>query len=389
MITSIVNSLQHPFLLGKDAFSNRSIVLLLILLHGCNLFGEDPAEDKPNQLNELWRYTLNTAGDAKPTFVGDTLIFAAFPNLYAASNSDSLIFWESYIDNRNEYEDKVFLIDHDQIVINQVNHIKAFSRSDGKLLWEYDTTENYKLNSSGKHEIHPKGYYFIARRGNIVDITKTGEHVSITDVDSAFGLSGVIYLNGVVYMNAPNNVNGGFTQGLLKAVDYETAEELWRYETDHCGFYEKPIIEEGIMYAASSGNSPKCELIAINIVDGNILWKTVEKTHADKLLLTPNNFIINTGGSLRSYSKSDGSLIWVYKWEANGSLIQPVYSNGYVYMSDHGNVYILDVNTGELAHKAPSPGGYIWHLAVNDNRLFVQTDRQLIAYQPWHLREDQ
>jgi hypothetical protein len=50
--------------------------------------------------------------------------------------------------------------------------------------------------------------------------------------------------------------------------------------------------------------------------------------------------------------------------------------------------YIHDVNTGELAHREPTPGGFIWHFAVNENRLFVQTDRQLIAYEPWHLREN-
>jgi outer membrane protein assembly factor BamB len=367
----------------------KNLLLFVYLISlGCNLFGEEPPiEEKQDRLNELWRYSLNTAGDAPPTFAGDTLFFAAYPNLYAASSTDSLIFWESFIDDINEYEDQVFLIDPTQIVINQVNNIKAYSKQEGHLLWEYDTGEHYKINSNGKHEIHPNGYYFIARGGKLVEISKTGEHVSINDVDSAYGLSGVTYLNGVVYINAPNSVNGGFTRGLLLAQDYETREELWRYETDHCGFYEKPIIEQGIMYAASRGNSPECELVAIKIDDGSIIWQTVEKTIAYQLLLTPSSFIITTGGSLRSYSKSDGNLMWVYKWEGTVALIEPVYSNGYVYMSDHGSIYILDVTTGELVHKAASPGGFIWHFAVNEHRLFVQTDRQLVAYEPWHLRE--
>ena len=174
---------------------------------------------------------------------------------------------------------------------------------------------------------------------------------------------------------------------LLIAQDYETREELWRYETDHCGFYEKPIIEQGIMYAASRGNSPLKEVLAIEIESGNVLWKTTVSIGAQKVLLTENEFIINIGAQLQAFSKNDGNPIWQFSWEGSGALIQPVYSNGYVYMSDHGSIYILDVTTGELVHKAASPGGFIWHFAVNEHRLFVQTDRQLVAYEPWHLRE--
>ncbi len=368
----------------------KNLLLFVYLISlGCNLFGEEPPiEEKQDRLNELWRYSLNTAGDAPPTFAGDTLFFAAYPNLYAASSTDSLIFWESFIDDINEYEDQVFLIDPTQIVINQVNNIKAYSRSNGHLLWESNYDSLFKIISLGRHSIHKNGYYFVGRPNKLAGIFKSGDLEFVEHFDSVFGLAGITFLNDVNYINAVDGVNGGFTRGLLLAQDYETREELWRYETDHCGFYEKPIIEQGIMYAASRGNSPECELVAIKIDDGSIIWQTVEKTIAYQLLLTPSSFIITTGGSLRSYSKSDGNLMWVYKWEGTVALIEPVYSNGYIYMSDHGSIYILDVNTGELAHREPSPSGFIWHFAVNEHRLFIQTDRQLVAYEPWHLREE-
>lgn len=364
------------------------ILLAFIISLGCSFFGEDPSKEKPIKLNELWRYSLNTAGDAPPTVVGDTLFFAAYPNLYASSTRDSTIFWMSYLDNINEYEDKVFLINDSQVVINQVNDIKAYSRSNGQQLWEKNYDSLFKIISLGRHSMHPFGYYFIGRPNKMVGLSKSGALDFVEDFDSVYGIAGITNLRDVNYINGVQGVNGGFTRGLLLARDYETSKELWRYETDHCGFYEKPIIEDGILYAASRGNSPQCEVVALNSNDGTLQWKTVEKTHADKVLLTTNQVIINSGGQLIAYSKFDGSKNWTFSWESNASLIQPVYESGYVYMSNHGSVFILDEVIGELVHTAPSPGGYIWHLTVNENRLFVQTSRQLIAYEPWHLRED-
>lgn len=364
------------------------IVIILVGLQGCSLFNNSPNTKSEPQLNELWRYTLNTAGDAEPVIVGDTIYFASYPNLYAASSTDSLIFWESLIDNTQPYQGEVFIIDDESIIINQIRMVKAYNKLNGSLLWEYDGDE-VKIVSINGHEKHPHGYYFVARGGNLVSLSKSGLYQYIEDVDSTFGLAGVVYRNDNLFLYGPNTINGGFTRGLLFARDYETRKEIWRYETDHCGFYEKPIIEDGILYAASRGNSPQCEVVALNSNDGSVIWNVKIPIGAQKILATSTNVIINRGAGLEAFSKADGSKMWSFSWESSGSLIQPVYESGYVYMSNHGSVFILDEVTGELVHKAPSPGGYIWHLTVNENRLFVQTSRQLIAYEPWHLKGDQ
>ena len=51
---------------------------------------------------------------------------------------------------------------------------------------------------------------------------------------------------------------------------------------------------------------------------------------------------------------------------------------------------MCDAETGELVHEEPLPtgNGYLWRLAVSEDKLFAQTSRHIIAYEPWHLRKN-
>lgn len=96
---------------------------------------------------------------------------------------------------------------------------------------------------------------------------------------------------------------------------------------------------------------------------------------------------VNASGWLYAINKTDGSIAWSVTFEGSsfGNIVD---INGYVYHARSNEIIIVNDETGEVVHRESVPDGtYFWHVAASSDKVFAQTSRQLIAYQPWHLRE--
>ncbi|MFV1883724.1 MAG: PQQ-binding-like beta-propeller repeat protein [Balneola sp.] len=362
------------------------LILSLLGLLGCPT---TPEEAEP-QLKKYWQMELGINGEAPPVVKGDSIFFTAHPYLYAMSTKDSIVYWNTVLDQSKRFQGDILLVSKDQIVLSQLNIVKAFDRSNGTLLWEYDPEEIFRIVPLGNHTIYEKGYIFTAYNRRVAGISNLGDLEFMSQLDSGFTVHGVLYNDGELFINRVNTVHGGLTQGMILVQDFSEGGELWKYETDDGGFYEQPVIEGDILYAATRGNSPNKEVIALSKNTGELLWKTTIEIGAQKILVTPDHVIINIGSRMQAFLKSDGMKEWEFEWESSASLFQPVYLGGYIYISNHYQLFVIESKTGELVHTEPLPegGSYFWHLAVSEDKLFAQTSYQLIAYQPWHLRED-
>jgi outer membrane protein assembly factor BamB len=189
-----------------------------------------------------------------------------------------------------------------------------------------------------------------------------------------------------------NTIHGGLTLGRITAVDLVSGDSLWAYNTQNGGFYwARPILEDGILYAGTRGNSPANVFVALHSKTGEPLWEYITQNpfeFAREVVLGPNLMYNRSSAYVFALDKITGEKVWAFKW-TSASGVNMVYLKGYLYLSDHGIIYVLDAETGELVHEEPLPtgNGYLWRLAVSEDKLFVQTSRHIIAYEPWHLRE--
>lgn len=360
--------------------------LILILICSCNTSIEPPEEIS---LKQFWIVEHGTFGTANLEVRQDTIYATGFPYLYAVSTEKGEVYWNSIIDTEQRMLSKKIFIRNSQIVINQLKVLKAYNQQDGEELWELDGKEDIGFRENGEHSYTPKGYIFSTYKKSVAAVSFSGTVEFVQRIDSLYDVHGVHYEDEVLYINGKYTVHGGLTKGMILAKDFATGKEVWRYDTENGGFYEQPIIEEEIIYSASKGNSPKKEVVALNKNSGQLLWRTLIDIGAEKVIVTPDNILINIGSKLQAFSKLNGSKQWEFSWESSASLFQPVYLSGFVYMSNYYQLFILDAETGELVHTEPVPkgGNKFWHLAVSKDKLFAQTSSQLIAYEPWHLRE--
>lgn len=375
--------LHYFFVMYKFLF-----ISTVALLTSC--FGsptDEPREDM--ELLKIWSVDHGTVGDARPILHDGKIIMSAGLYVYALDKETGEEIWKSQFEEDNVLQGRIFLINHTQVVAAHTDKIRAWNLSDGVLEWEFD----YEVNGleprlTGKHISFGDKYGFTSERSRYFILNNSGDAEKVISLDTEYGVQGLAYYGGNLFIGQANTVHGLLTLGRITAMDAQTGDSLWAYDTENSGFiWAAPIVKNGVIYAGSSGNSPNNEFIALNSETGDLIWKHIEKLPTDNFLVGPKYVYVNTGGSLAALDKQDGSLAWRYEWTSSAGLITPVYLEGYIYHSDHGRIFVLDAETGKLVHEEPLPkgAGYFWHLAVSEDKLFAQTSYQLIAYEAWHL----
>ena len=159
--------------------------------------------------------------------------------------------------------------------------------------------------------------------------------------------------DGVVY--------AGSYEGFVYALDAETGELLWKFETENdrnlppevALVNPPPKAAGGIVYVEMAGG----ELLALNAFTGERLWK--DETIYEELLLSDGTLFIplwrvdgDFSVDIRAIDENSGDL----RWEADVPrssmlpLLFPITASGRnVYVSDEFQVHALDSTTGGLA----------------------------------------
>ena len=148
--------------------------------------------------------------------------------------------------------------------------------------------------------------------------------------------------NGVVYASS--------YEGFVYALDAETGELLWRYETENDQNLP-PTAADGIVYVVRSGG----ELFALDAYTGERLWND-EPVYADSLLsdgirYMPDLDFDAPSLNVRAIDESSGELRWEAEVALSSELplIFPLTATGAnVYVSDDNQVHAIDSTTGEL-----------------------------------------
>jgi len=340
-------------------------------------------------LQELWSYEYEVVGDAPPVISGDTVYASGGLYLFALKEADGALIWQAQIDDDSELKGEKLLIRGNQIVANHRINIRGWNKETGELEWQFDYPDGIEPRQNGNHSITQNGYAFVAFDRRFLTLDMMGKQILSKQMDREYGILGITYAHNNLYLGQRNTVNGALTLGRITALDAQTGDSLWVFDTDQGGFtWAAPIVEDGIIYAGSIGNSDGEIAIALNAETGEEIWRQTEFIWTFNSALGPEHFYINTSGSLAALDKKTGNIDWRAEWSGSAHS-SPVYLAGYVYFTNYSELLVINDETGEVVHREPVPDGtFFWHLAVSSDKLFAQTSRQLIAYQPWHLREE-
>jgi len=374
----------------------KNIFLILLIIASCS---NNPANSKKNDeinLESLWiKNTNNIAAPKTPPLVieGSKVIYTGEVELKALDIDDGTELWSGIIDNEISLVSYILVFDNElnRVLSNHKESFKAWDTDTGELIFSLGKNHDIEAWGVGRNSLINNGYGVV---GDTLDAYALNIDGSIRfKIDTDYETSGVSYSEAKIFLSQGKNIHGELTLGKIRAFNSNSGDSLWTYYTTNSGFiWSSSIVEEKILYAGTWGNSPKREVTALNSESGEVIWKYItddQMEYTESILVGLNYVYSGAGGTLLALDKQTGKKAWRFDWTSS-TLVRPVYLEGYVYHSDHNRLFVLDAETGELVHEEPLPegGGFFWHLAVSSDKLFAQTSRQLIAYQPWHLREE-
>lgn len=370
----------------------RIYILFLIVMTSCF---EAPVEPKEEQvLKVLWAMNTNNIAvpNVQPLVIQNSqIVYAGEVELVSLDVENGEEAWTAPIDGSRNLESTVLLYDESsgRIASNHYEEFKVWDANTGKSIYTLTDEDGILAFRRGRNTLVNDGYGFV---GDTLDAYVVNVDGSIRfEISVDFGTLGVAYGGLKLFLAQSKTLTGALTLGKIRAFNSETGDSLWVYETNKSGFgNSSPIIENGILYAGTTGNSPENAFVALDVETGDLIWEQTDKVWTFNFIVGPKYVYVNTGGTLVALNKTNGQIIWRFEWSSSAALIRPIYLNDYIYHSDHNRLFVVDAETGELVHTEPVPngGGFFWHLAVSEDKLFAQTSTQLIAYQPWHLRKN-
>lgn len=365
-------------------------IVLIGLLASC--FGSPTEEPKDDiELLQLWSVDHGTAGDAPPIVHQDKIIMSGGLFVYALDKDTGGEIWKYQFEDDNILQGRIFLINGNQVAVAHTDKIRAWDISDGSLEWEFDyETNELRPRLAGDHISFADRYGYTSARNRFFTLDRSGEADIVKALDVRYSVLGLAYFNHKIYVSQSYTVTGLLTLGRITVLDAQTGDSLWAYNTDRSGMSAASIIENGILYAGTQGNSPENIFVALDAETGDTIWEySNSEILTQDFIIGPNFIYANSGGTIFALNKNNGNLEWTFSWTSS-TLVKPIYLEGYIYHSDHNRLFVIDAETGKLVHEEPLPdgGGFFWHVAASSDKVFAQTSNQLIAYQPWHLRDE-
>ena len=371
---------------------NYIINSIIILALSCP---STPSEPENPSLNILWQTSTELVDIPNSELLlieNEVLVYSGEAELLTAiSTEDGSLIWQS-----NLYDGRALRADHllyskenNRIIGRHFNNVMAWNATNGDKVFELsDSLNGISTSRVNYNTLTDNGFALVGEYNDAHIMDWDGElRYSIRIPWSTFSVD---YFESKLFIGQRNTVNGGLTQGRIRAFDAITGDSLWTYQTDNGGFHTRLFVQDGIVYGAAKGNSPLGEIVALDSKTGQKQWAYNEKDRAQtqNLAISNNKIYANTGGGITALNLENGELAWRVDWMGFDSN-KPVYIQGYVYHVRDFELLVIDDDNGEVLHREPVPkgNGYFWNVTAGSDKIFVQTNTQLIAYQPWHLRD--
>ncbi|MDR9417048.1 MAG: PQQ-binding-like beta-propeller repeat protein [Gracilimonas sp.] len=362
-------------------------VCIVTLFQSCVTDNKPPLQDSL-AIDWNYKYKFQGSPDPIPLVVGDSLVITSLDGqVISLFIHDGSLKWSSESLNEFSIHGKGFLLNKKNVFANHTNQLFNWNVENGERKWSIPIEDPLTLFNIGTHASTSYGYAVAAGSNQIFTVDFDGNILFRKQIEYSSGY--ITHYQNKLYLAQGKTVHGALTLGRITVLNAQDGDSLWAYNADNGAFNVASIVEDGIVYAGAFGNSPLNEVVALDAESGEVIWRyESDYIYTRAFALGPEHVYVNTGGSLAALNKQTGELEWRVEWLGTAST-KPVYLGGYVYLTNYSELMVIDDESGQVVHREPSPDGTaIWHVAASSDKIFAQTSRQLIAYQPWHLREE-
>lgn len=360
---------------------------IIVFYQAC--FTTNSPPEKETELLTLWKYDydIQDAPNHPPLVVDDSLVFISgdshLTSIRIHSGEEK---WQVEDFGVFPLAGAILLKNQDQVVANHKSEIISWNINNGDREWTLPIKSPLTLFEIAQHVIFDNGYAFVGTGNQLYTVSMNGEVKY--EKKLGMGTAHIASDGNTLFVGQGRTVTGALTLGRITALNAQNGDSLWAFDTDQGGFlWAAPIVENGVIYAGTYLGNPS-RVFALNTETGEKLWErsgfSTFKIHSNQ-----SKIYINASGWLYAINKIDGSIAWSVTFEGSG-FGNIVDMHGYVYHARSNEIVVVENATGKVIHREPVPdgGGFFWHVAASSDKVFAQTSRQLIAYQPWHLREE-
>ena len=355
---------------------------------GCDSGSSPPAEGG-EPLAEAWRVEFPGYGgvNAAPLVVGDSAVLSSEDSrvILRAVEDGTLLWASSPLEPAGALDGEGFLTEGDLAFAVHSEQVLAWHLDTGELAWRYtpQDQQSNRFNARVLLAVDEEAVYGSGRQGTIRIDRKTGAELGVgrdAHVPRTIAVSGDTLF--AAYGWAEQDAEGQM-QGRIAALDKRTGEELWRFDTPYGGFIRvRPVIDGDRLYAGTVfGDS--LAFFALDRHSGEAIWTTPDVS-AYAAAYSEEAVFLNMGSRIAALDKQTGRVLWDTNLEAGHGESTLAYLAGYVYHGHESSLYVLDATTGEVVHRERAPdGSYFWEVGVGAGRVFVQTNRLLLCYEPF------
>lgn len=250
----------------------------------------------------------------------------------------------------------------DSVVIGSENGLlMAFAATDGSRKWIY------QLSSEIMAPPTVVGGLVVARTidGQVTAVAERNgqvvwkQHIGVADL-SIRGNARALFLDGVLLFT---NAAGRLT--LLSAKDGKPVLDMAVTRGRGITAVERvadllatPVVRNGVLFLSAYRH----ETLAINLKDGNLLWRSDKATALDLFADNRYVYIVDKNSDIHALDMRNGKTAWSSK-VAEGRRISPLSGNGrqVAAVDNEGQLIVLDSNDGKLLN----------YTSVGDDRTYV------------------
>jgi outer membrane protein assembly factor BamB len=270
-------------------------------------YGNIGAYDKENA-GLLWRTTLNAGLSAPLTEDrGQLAAPLASGKMVMLDSAKGVLLWSYAIKGRllsapvfsNQYV----------IVKTDLDHVYVINRKTGRLQWHYhNDAPSLVLYGSSQPYVSGDSIVVGFASGHLARMRLTdGKVIWARQVSEPSGQTQLARMRDILStpIVADNRVYWAGFQSGVGAYTFDDGEEIWRY--DH-GSYYNFTFHDGVLFALTENQ----HLIAMNAVDGELLWENKQWQGHDTLFAPVfamgHHYLLDAGNNLYEINPDDGKV---------------------------------------------------------------------------------
>jgi len=250
-------------------------------------------------------------------------------NIYAIEIESGKKIWETNIGWSSE---STPLIVEDKIIVGSSDGLFLLDKDNGKIIWK----KEFRAIST-KPAFYDNVVYTGSHDGNVYAID-----IETSDILWKFETEGEIHSSPIVY---ENSLYFGSNDGYLYNIDLKNGLSIWEYKTGNA-IISSPIIYKNSIYFGSWDSN----LYSLDIKDGKLNWKFTTGWGVDSSPSIRENTIFfgSQDNNFYALDANNGNLKWIYPTNAGIKSSPAVYGDFTFFGSSDGKIYAINSSTGKL-----------------------------------------